>query len=106
VPRQRGANRDAETAFKASFTGAGGQIIESLRAPSQNPDFAPFIQRVKDAKPEAGFVFIHRGRTRRCIHEDLSRARARRCRHQGDRQRRQVAPRVIRMPVKQRAAAE
>ena len=56
-----GPGIDAETAFKASFTGAGGQIIESLRVPLQNPDFAPFIQRVKDAKPEAVFVFVPAG---------------------------------------------
>src|SRR5713101_8564124 len=36
-----GPGIDAESAFKASFTGAGGQIIESLRVPLQNPDFAP-----------------------------------------------------------------
>src|SRR6202023_3049415 len=56
-----GPGIDAETAFKASFTGAGGQITESLRVPLQNPDFAPFIQRVKDAKPEAVFVFVPAG---------------------------------------------
>lgn len=56
-----GPGIDAETAFKASFTAAGGQILESLRVPLQNPDFGPFIQRVKDAKPEAVFVFVPAG---------------------------------------------
>jgi branched-chain amino acid transport system substrate-binding protein len=56
-----GPGIDAETAFKASFTAAGGQVMESLRVPLQNPDFAPFIQRVKDAKPEAVFVFVPAG---------------------------------------------
>ena len=32
-----------------------------MRTPLQNPDFAPFLQRVKDAKPEAVFVFLPPG---------------------------------------------
>jgi branched-chain amino acid transport system substrate-binding protein len=46
---------DAETAFKTNFLGGGGQIVESIRVPLRNPEFAPFIQRIKDAKPEAVF---------------------------------------------------
>ena len=34
---------------------------ESIRVPLRNPEFAPFIQRVKDAKPEAVFVFLPAG---------------------------------------------
>jgi branched-chain amino acid transport system substrate-binding protein len=56
-----GPGNDAETAFKKSFTAGGGQVIESIRTPLQNPDFAPFIQRVKDAKPDAVFVFVPAG---------------------------------------------
>jgi branched-chain amino acid transport system substrate-binding protein len=29
--------------------------------PVQNPDFAPYIQRIKDAKPDAVFVFVPAG---------------------------------------------
>jgi branched-chain amino acid transport system substrate-binding protein len=33
---------EAETAFKQRFTELGGQIVESIRIPLANPDFAPF----------------------------------------------------------------
>ncbi|WP_035883682.1 ABC transporter substrate-binding protein [Cupriavidus metallidurans] len=52
---------DAETAFKTNFLGGGGQIVESIRVPLRNPEFAPFIQRIKDAKPEAVFLFLPAG---------------------------------------------
>ncbi|KWR76484.1 ABC transporter substrate-binding protein [Cupriavidus sp. IDO] len=52
---------DAETAFKTNFIGGGGQVIESIRVPLRNPEFAPFIQRIKDAKPEAVFLFLPAG---------------------------------------------
>src|SRR6202165_732402 len=56
-----GPGQDAEAAFIKAFKAAGGEIVESVRTPLANPDFAPFIQRVKDAKPEAGFVFLPPG---------------------------------------------
>jgi branched-chain amino acid transport system substrate-binding protein len=52
---------DAENAFKQAFTAAGGKIVDSIRTPLRNPEFAPFIQRIKDAKPQAIFVFIPAG---------------------------------------------
>lgn len=52
---------DAETQFIKSFEAAGGKIVGSLRVPVNNPDFAPFIQRIKDAGPEAVFVFLPAG---------------------------------------------
>jgi branched-chain amino acid transport system substrate-binding protein len=52
---------DSETAFKNAFTAAGGQVIDSVRVPLRNPDFAPFVQRIKDAKPEAVFMFVPAG---------------------------------------------
>lgn len=52
---------DIETAFNARFKAAGGEIIESLRVPLANPDFAPFLQRAADAKPDALFVFVPAG---------------------------------------------
>jgi branched-chain amino acid transport system substrate-binding protein len=52
---------DAENAFKAAFTGAGGQIVDSVRVPLKNPEFAPYVQRIKDAKPDAAFVFLPAG---------------------------------------------
>ena len=52
---------DSEVSFKDAFTKAGGQIIEAIRFPLANPDFAPFLQRAGDAKPDAIFVFVPAG---------------------------------------------
>jgi len=56
-----GPGLDAEKTFVKRFTEGGGTIVESIRSPLQNPDFAPFLQRVKDAKPDALFVFVPSG---------------------------------------------
>ncbi|HEY6864601.1 MAG TPA: ABC transporter substrate-binding protein, partial [Burkholderiales bacterium] len=56
-----GPGIDAETQFKKTFTAAGGQIVGEVRTPMRNPEFAPFIQRIKDAKPQAVFVFLPAG---------------------------------------------
>ncbi len=52
---------DALKFFKEHFTAAGGQIVEEVKVPLANPDFAPFLQRMKDAKPDAMFVFVPAG---------------------------------------------
>jgi branched-chain amino acid transport system substrate-binding protein len=56
------AGHDSEEAFEKSFTAAGGQIAGKLRMPLVNPDFAPFLQRVKDAKPDVLYFFVPAGR--------------------------------------------
>lgn len=56
-----GPGIDAENAFKSRFTAAGGQMAAELRVPLANPDFAPFLQRVRDAAPDAVFVFVPSG---------------------------------------------
>jgi branched-chain amino acid transport system substrate-binding protein len=56
-----GPGIDAEGAFVKAFKAAGGEIVDSVRTPLQNPDFAPFLQRIKDTKPEAVFVFLPPG---------------------------------------------
>jgi branched-chain amino acid transport system substrate-binding protein len=56
-----GPGIDAEKAFTEKFTQGGGAMGEALRVPLQNPDFAPFLQRVADAKPDALFVFVPSG---------------------------------------------
>ncbi|MDQ2962502.1 MAG: ABC transporter substrate-binding protein [Pseudomonadota bacterium] len=56
-----GPGLDSEKAFTEAFKAAGGEIVGSIHTPLQNPDFAPFIQRVKDAKPEAVFLFLPAG---------------------------------------------
>ncbi len=52
---------DAEAAFIKGYTDAGGKIVGSVRFPLQSPDFAPFIQRVKDAHPDTLYVFVPSG---------------------------------------------
>jgi len=56
-----GPGLDAEKAFSEAFKKAGGEMVGSIHTPLQNPDFGPFIQRVKDAKPEAIFLFLPAG---------------------------------------------
>jgi branched-chain amino acid transport system substrate-binding protein len=52
---------DAEKTFVKRFTAAGGTVVDSLRSPLRSPDYGPFLQRVKDAKPQALFVFVPSG---------------------------------------------
>jgi branched-chain amino acid transport system substrate-binding protein len=52
---------DAEGAFKRRFLERGGQIPLELRTPLRNPDYAPFLQRVRDARVQALFVFVPSG---------------------------------------------
>jgi branched-chain amino acid transport system substrate-binding protein len=56
-----GPGLDAEKTFVAVFKAGGGEIVESIRTPLRNPDYAPFLQRAKDAKPDALFVFVPSG---------------------------------------------
>lgn len=56
-----GPGIDAEKVFISRFSANGGKVIESLRAPLRNPDYAPFLARVKDARPDALFVFVPSG---------------------------------------------
>ena len=52
---------DAENQFKKTFTEAGGTVVDSVRTPLKNPDFSPFVQRIKDSKPDAVFMFVPAG---------------------------------------------
>jgi len=56
-----GPGVDAETTFIKAFKAAGGEIVDSVRTPLVNADFAPFLQRVKDTRPQAVFVFLPPG---------------------------------------------
>lgn len=49
---------EAETAFNNAFTAGGGQILESMRIPLANPDFAPFLQRIRDTGPDTAFIYF------------------------------------------------
>ena len=48
---------DAEAAFTKGWTDAGLKVLGSVRFPTTNPDFAPFLQRIKDAKPDVAFLW-------------------------------------------------
>jgi len=56
-----GPGIDAEKFFKDRFIFNGGAIVDTLRVPMRNPDFAPFLQKVRDANPDGLFVFVPSG---------------------------------------------
>jgi branched-chain amino acid transport system substrate-binding protein len=56
-----GPGLDSEKAFKAEFEAKGGKVLDTLRAPLMNPEFAPFLQKAKDLKPDALFLFVPSG---------------------------------------------
>lgn len=56
-----GPGHDSEAQFKKTFTAAGGEIVGEVRTPVKNPDFAPFLQKIKDVKPDAVFLFVPPG---------------------------------------------
>jgi branched-chain amino acid transport system substrate-binding protein len=57
-----GPGIDAEQAFTKGFTDNGGKMAGTVRIPVANPDFVPFLQRAKDAKPDAVFSFVPAGK--------------------------------------------
>jgi branched-chain amino acid transport system substrate-binding protein len=52
---------DAEKSFSERFTAGGGKISETLRVPLNTADFAPFVQKIRDLKPDAAFFFLPSG---------------------------------------------
>ncbi len=56
-----GPGHDAEKTFRERFLFNGGQMLGELRVPLRNPDYAPFLQKVRDLKPDALFVFVPAG---------------------------------------------
>jgi branched-chain amino acid transport system substrate-binding protein len=64
---------DSETYFKERFTKAGGEVPLSLRVPLLNPDFAPYLQRARDASPNGLYVFIPAGQAATFIRQFLER---------------------------------
>src|SRR5215475_15475929 len=49
---------EAAGVFATTFSKAGGSIVETLKVPLANPDFAPFLQRARDGNPDTLFVFV------------------------------------------------
>src|SRR5277367_1910563 len=52
---------EAGKVFEANFTKGGGQILDTLKVPLTNADFAPFLQRAHDLQPDTLFVFVPAG---------------------------------------------
>jgi branched-chain amino acid transport system substrate-binding protein len=52
---------EAGKVFETNFTKGGGQVLETLKVPLANPDFAPFLQRAADMHPDTLFVFVPAG---------------------------------------------
>lgn len=52
---------ESEQSFIQYFKAAGGEIVEQIRVPLQNADFAPFLQRAADAKSDGIYVFVPSG---------------------------------------------
>src|SRR3982075_1020002 len=67
-----GPGHDSEEAFTKGFTEGGGKMLGSVRVPLQNPDWAAYMQRVKDAKPDVLKVFIPAGKTATAVMKNFS----------------------------------
>jgi len=67
-----GPGHDAETAFTMAFKEGGGNVVANVRVPLQNPDWAAYMQRVKDAKPDTLMVFIPAGKTATAVMKNFS----------------------------------
>ncbi len=52
---------DAEKYFADRIVLNSGTVLDKLRTPLRSPDFAPVLQKVRDAKPDALFVFLPSG---------------------------------------------
>ena len=56
-----GPGYDAEKFYADRVTLNGGAVMDKLRTPLRSPDFAPILQKVRDLKPDALFVFLPSG---------------------------------------------
>lgn len=56
-----GPGIDAEAAFKKTFEGEGGQVVEAIRMPLNTTDFGPIMQRIKDSGADTIFTFLPAG---------------------------------------------
>lgn len=56
-----GPGIEGEAVFEKVFTGAGGTLVAKDRVPLANQDFSAYVQRIKDAKPDAVFLWLPSG---------------------------------------------
>jgi branched-chain amino acid transport system substrate-binding protein len=64
--------QESETAFTKAFTAAGGEMVGSVRYPVINPDFAPFLARIKDVKPDVLYIFCISGKQSTAIMKTMA----------------------------------
>ncbi len=64
--------QESEAAFAKAFTAAGGEMIGSVRYPVINPDFAPFLARIRDAKPDVLYIFCISGKQSTAIMKTMA----------------------------------
>lgn len=57
-----GPGYDIEASFTKGFTEGGGTMAGSVRMPVLAPDYTPFMQRIKDAKPDVLCIFVPAGK--------------------------------------------
>ena len=69
--------KDSLAAFQMGFEQAGGQVVDAIPmgGPAEVPDFTPFMQRVKDARPDCFYVFVPAGNHAARGVQDLRRSR-------------------------------
>jgi branched-chain amino acid transport system substrate-binding protein len=53
---------EGEEAFTKGFTDGGGKMMDTVRFPLASPDFVPYMQKVKDAKPDVLYIFVPAGK--------------------------------------------
>jgi len=56
-----GPGHDAEEQFVKTYTANGGTIVDSVRAPLSTTDYAPYVENMLQAKPDAIFIFMPAG---------------------------------------------
>jgi branched-chain amino acid transport system substrate-binding protein len=52
---------EAGKVFEQHFSQGGGQVLDTIKVPLANPDFAPFLQHARDLQPDTLFVFVPAG---------------------------------------------
>ena len=67
-----GPGHDSEEGFSKAFEEGGGKMLGKVRVPLQNPDWAAYMQRVKDAKPDCLMVFIPAGKTATAVMKNFA----------------------------------
>jgi branched-chain amino acid transport system substrate-binding protein len=60
---------ETEKAFIDEFKRSGGEIVDALRMPLESTNYVPYLQRAKDAKPDALFVWVPGGLSGRMLRQ-------------------------------------